>query len=397
MPRASDAATPQKTVVAELTPIFAVVLIAFLAIGLGLPVLPLHVHHTLGFGPAIVGLVTGSQFAASLFSRVWSGRTCDVRGAKTAVSIGLAAAAAAGLIYLASLQFAANSTTSVIVLLVGRAVLGGAESFVITGATVWGLARVGATNAGQVIAWMGTAMFAAFAASAPIGVAIYDRTGFTGVAAVTMLASLATLLLVAPLRDQQKPDRREPHGMAAVLKTIWLPGLGAALASVGFGVILSFASLLFAERGWMPVWLAFTAFAVALILARLLVGHLPDKLGGARVALVCVVLEAAGLALLGLASSIVPAAIGAALTGLGYALVFPGLGVEAVRRTPPESRGITMGAYTACLDLALGMTGPVLGIVAGGVGLGSTFLVGAACVLSASLVALQLLRQPTLR
>lgn len=147
----------------------------------------------------------------------------------------------------------------------------------------------------------------------------------------------------------------------------------------------------------MPVWLAFTAYAVALILARLLVGHLPDKLGGARVALVCVVLEAAGLALMGLASSIVPAAIGAALTGLGYALVFPGLGVEAVRRTPPESRGITMGAYTACLDLALGLTGPVLGVVAGGVGLGSTFLVGAACVLSASLVALQLLRQPTHR
>jgi len=51
----------------------AVVLIAFLIIGLALPVLPLHVHQDLGFGAFIVGLVTGSQFGASLLSRVSAG------------------------------------------------------------------------------------------------------------------------------------------------------------------------------------------------------------------------------------------------------------------------------------------------------------------------------------
>ncbi|MGA8601738.1 MAG: arabinose transporter, partial [Beijerinckiaceae bacterium] len=81
------------------------------------------------------------------------------------------------------------------------------------------------------------------------------------------------------------------------------------------------------------------------------------------------------MALLGLASSPLPAAFGAALTGFGYALVFPGLGVEAVRRAPPERRGLAMGAYTACLDLALGISGPMLGFIAHGVGLGTAFLV----------------------
>jgi len=37
---------------------------------------------------------------------------------------------------------------------------------------------------------------------------------------------------------------------------------------------------------------------------------------------------------------------GAVLTGVGYSLVYPGLGVEAVRRVPPESRGLAMRAYT---------------------------------------------------
>ena len=92
------------------------------------------------------------------------------------------------------------------------------------------------------------------------------------------------------------------------------------------------------------------------------------------------------------ATAAVPAAIGAALVGFGYALVFPGLGVEAVRRAPPESRGVAMGAYTACLDLALGVSGPVLGLVASGSGISVAFLVSAVAVLMALPVSLWLLK-----
>jgi len=45
-------------------PIMSVVLVAFLVIGVALPVLPLHVHQGLGLSTFVVGLVTGSQFAA---------------------------------------------------------------------------------------------------------------------------------------------------------------------------------------------------------------------------------------------------------------------------------------------------------------------------------------------
>jgi MFS family permease len=71
-----------------------VVLIAFLVIGIALPVLPLHVHQDLGFGAFIVGLVTRSQFGASLLSRVSAGHCADKRGPKRAVVIGLLTAIA---------------------------------------------------------------------------------------------------------------------------------------------------------------------------------------------------------------------------------------------------------------------------------------------------------------
>jgi hypothetical protein len=130
--------TTGRAVNAQLAPLMVVVLIAFLVIGMALPVLPLHVHDRLGFSALMVGFVAGSQFAASLVSRVWSGRICDEEGPKRAVLIGLAAATLAGFLYLLSLWFTAAPGASVAILLAGRAVLGGAESFIITGATVWG-------------------------------------------------------------------------------------------------------------------------------------------------------------------------------------------------------------------------------------------------------------------
>ena len=379
------------SIVSALAPLMAAVLIGFLVIGAALPVLPLHVRDGLGFGPVMVGIVAGCQFAAALIARIWAGQTADTRGSKWAVMVGLLGAALAGVFYLLSLSFLDLPAISIGVLLAGRAVLGGAESFIITGATTWGLARLGAHNSGKVIAWMGTAMFAAFAAGAPLGTALYEAGGFGAISSATIVAPLLTLIVIAPLRPAATSRKGGP-GILSVASRIWLPGLGAALSSVGFGAIVAFGSLLFANHGWMPVWLAFSAYAVSLIVARMLFGHLPDQIGGATVALLFVLIEAAGLALMFAASGTKTATLGAALTGFGYSLVFPALGVEAVRRAPPESRGVAMGAYTACLDIALGVSAPALGVMASRTGLGFVFLASAAIVLGAAAVSVRLLR-----
>src|SRR6516162_9934210 len=280
-------AVAKRPSVAAVVPIMAVVFIAFLIIGLALPVLPLQVHQGLGFGAFIVGLVTGSQFGASLLSRLSAGHYADRRGPKRAVVLGLLRAIAAGLLYTVSLRFTDAPPVSVTILLLGRALLGSAESFIITGAVSWGLALVGARNAGRVIAWIGMAMFGALALGAPLGTTLYSAGGFAGVAVAATLMPLVTVLLVALLSPVPTADGARP-AFKTVAAAVWLPGSGAALSSVGFGAIIAFSSLLAAQRGWSPVWLLFTAFALSLVAARLLLGHAPDRLGGARIALVCV-------------------------------------------------------------------------------------------------------------
>jgi len=380
-------------VAVTLLPIMGVVFVAFLVIGVAMPVLPLHVHDGLGFGTFVVGLVAGSQFAASLISRPWAGHFSDARGAKRGVVAGLLAATTAGLLYLLSLGFSESPLTSVAILLSGRALLGGAESFIITAAVSWGLALAHSRDTGKVIAWVGSAMFAAFALGAPAGSALYAAHGFAAISLATTLAPLVALPLVA-LLSAVAPTKHVRSSFVEVIGAVWVPGLGSALGSVGFGAVATFVALLFARRGWANGWSAYTAYAVAFILARVFFSHLADKIGGAKVALVCAAIEAVGQALIWLAVRPEMALAGAALTGFGFSLVYPGFGVEAVRRVPAQSRGLAMGAYTAFLDLAQGLASPALGLIVAGARLNDLFLVSSATVLCASLVAWWLIANP---
>jgi MFS family permease len=370
---------------AALLPIMGAVFVAFLVIGMGMPVLPLHVHQGLGLGTFFVGIVTGSQFAAAIFSRVWAGRQSDTHGPKIAVTAGLAIAAVSGGLYLLSLTNVSRSEVSAVILLLGRLLLGVGESFIITGGQTWALAILTGRNTSKAIAWVGSAMFAAFAAGAPIGSRLYACFGFAGVAITTTLLPLLTLICVAPLRGVAAIPRQQA-GFMKVMASVWVPGFGAALSSIGFGSVTAFSALLFVARGW-AAWPPFTVFAVVFILARLFLGHLADRFAAARVALLSVLVEAVGLGLLAVSPSLAAALAGAALTGFGYSLVYPGLGVEAVRLVPPQNRGLAMGAYTAFLDVALGFGTPVLGFLAERAGLGSVFVASLLAALGAAGIA----------
>src|SRR3954465_13699390 len=95
----------KSSVAVGLLPIVSSVFVAYLVVGLAMPVLPLHVHQGLGLSTFVVGLVAGSQFAGSLISRVGAVSHADIRGAKHAVVTGLVVAVLAGLVYLLSLRF----------------------------------------------------------------------------------------------------------------------------------------------------------------------------------------------------------------------------------------------------------------------------------------------------
>jgi MFS family permease len=172
-----------------------------------------------------------------------------------------------------------------------------------------------------------------------------------------------------------------------VIGQIWPEGLGLMLQGVGLSGLTAFASLYFAARGWMHAGLVMTAFGVGFILVRIVLGHLPDRVGGYRVAFWSLIIEAIGQALLWCAPNESMALSGAFVTGLGCALVFPALGVEALKRVLPANHGSAMGGFVAFLDIAYGLAGPAAGLVAGQFGYAAVYLLGTAgALLGAALV-----------
>lgn len=364
-----------------------VVLSGFLIIGIALPVLPRYVHHQLGFGTFAVGLVTGVQFAASLCTRFAAGRYADQYGGRRSIYLGLIMAIAGGVFYLVSIPFTAQPALAITLVLLGRTVVGGAESFIITGGMTLGLALAGGKQTGRVIAWVGTAMFAAFALGAPLGTFIFVHSGFIAIAVTTVILPFIAMAMVRVLPERVEPSNQKGT-LSQALSSVWLPGLGAAFNGVGYAALLSFSVLLYSQKGWGMGWLPVTAFAAALIAARLFMGQLIDRSGGTLVGALFSLVTAVGQGLLWAAPSPWIAATGAVLTGAGWAMVYPAFGSEAVKRLGGLNKGVAMATYSAFPDLAIGLASPLLGLVVPAGQMNMAFLWSAILVLLAVPVAL---------
>jgi MFS family permease len=360
----------------QIIPVIFFTFICYLTIGIPLAVLPGYVHGDLGFSVVIAGLAISVQYLATLASRALAGRSADTLGPKRTVSNGLIACGASGVGLLLAALTGHWPALSLTLLVVSRLVLGVGESLCGTGAILWGIGRVGTANNARVISWNGIATYGALAVGAPLGVVIARDIGFAalGIAVVALAALgywLARLVPTVPLVHGERMSYR------SVFVRVLPHGLGLALGSVGFGSIATFITLFYAARHWPNAALSLTLFGTMFIGARLLFANTIKTHGGFRVAIASFSLECVGLLMLWVAPVPHVALAGAALTGFGFALVFPALGVEAVGLVPPASRGAALSAYSVFLDLSLGVTGPLAGYIAGEFGYGSVYLFAA--------------------
>lgn len=365
--------------------------ISFLCVGLPIAVLPGYVHYDMGYGSVMAGVVISTQYLSTLLSRPMSGSLADRLGPKRAVIYGLASCGLSGVLTLLSTSLAQFPLASLALLLGGRVLLGIGQGLVGTGSISWGVGLVGAENMARVISFNGIASYGAVAIGAPLGVVMVDGLGLWSIGALIALLCAAALLLAWPKRPAPiVQGERLPF--TNVFLRIAPNGTALALGSIGFGTLATFVTLYYADLGWSGAAWCLTAFGCAFIGARLLFVSSIKRLGGYRVAIICLAVESLGLFLLWAAPTPWLALAGAALTGFGLSLVYPALGVEAVSRIPAASRSSALGAYAVFFDLALGIAGPLMGAIAGGAGFAATFLVAALMAVAGVLLSLWLLR-----
>lgn len=356
--------------------------IAYLAVGLPLAVVPGFVHGDLGYSAVLAGLAVSIQYLATLLSRPWAGTLCDTQGPKRSVLTGLALCTGSGVLTLIAALFAGSHWLGLTWLLAARLMLGAGESLVTTGTIAWGISSAGARHTAKVISWNGITTYGALAVGAPVGVVLAGFGGLGTIGVVTAVIAGVALLLacrrppVPILKGERLPFRRVFRAMTPF-------GLCLALGSVGFGVITAFITLYYASHGWDHAALALTALGTCFVLTRLVMADAIGRFGGYPVALASFAVEAAGLAIIWMAHAPWQALAGAAVVGFGFSLVFPALGMEAVKRVPATNRGSALGAYALFLDFALGLTGPVAGLIAKHGGYPAVYLFAALSALAA--------------
>ncbi len=360
-------------------------LVCYLAIGIQLAVLPGYVHLNLGYSTMLAGLVVSAEYVATVLTRPWAGLIIDRRGARYAVIVGQLLCGLSGALMLASAALLRLHLLGIALLFAARLTLGASESLLATGATIWGIWGAGVENTAAVISWNGICTYGGVALGAPLGVALLTVFGYASVGLAVFVLGLAPLLLA--LRQPAAPIvHGEKLPYHHVFRRVAPQGMGLGLGSIGFGVLATFITLDFAHRHWPGAAFALTLFGAFFVSARLLFAGWINRVGGYSVALACFTLESLGLTLLWHAHTRPAVYFGAALTGFGFSLVFPALGVEAVRPISPQDKGTALAAYGVFMDFAMMITGPVAGALISGWGFPAMYLFALAAVLLALLL-----------
>jgi MFS family permease len=349
--------------------------LSYLAVAMSLPVVPVYVVQGLRLDNAFGGLAVGIAFLSTILTRPHAGARADLLGGKVSMQRGLIVYAAAGLICLLASWPRLSVAGDYAVLIAGRLLLGLGESLTMVGMINWSIGLMGPARSGKVMSLVGMGMYGAFAAGGPLGLALLHRLGFAGLMGVCTVLPLLGLIAIHRFPAVVPPAGRR-ESVWRIIGRIWRAGAVVGLGGIGFAVLGAFFALYFLSRGWPYAGLGLTFFGVGFVLVRLFCGHLPDRIGGTPVAIASLSVEACGQYLLWLAPGPWPALVGAFLTGLGCSMVYPAMGSEVVKQVPAHLRGTAMGGFVAFQDLAYGVTGPLVGLLADRSGYSAVFLIG---------------------
>ena len=363
--------------------VFAATFCGLVAVGAVLPVLPRYIHGPLDSGDVAVGVVIGAYAITGLLLRPVAGRLADTRGRKPTVLAGAVLVALSGLLYLPSLGIAG--------LLVARLILGAGEGAVYTAGSAWIVDLAPEERRGRVLGLYGLAVWGGLSVGPLVGELLLDLGGYTAVWIAAGTLPLLGALIALSARDPFVPlAQAEPHPLIAPEAVG--PGFAIALASFGYAAVATFIVLHLESRGVGHGATVFAAFAAMIVLTRLVLGDLPDRVGAAPVAIAATVGEAFGLLLIAVAHSLPVAILGGLAMGAAFSLLNPSLMLIALGRVSQQARGAAMGTYTAFFDAGVGLGAPIAGVVAALTSYEGAFFFAAAVCLASALMILARLR-----
>jgi MFS family permease len=359
-------------------PLYGGIFFSLLGIGASLATVPFFVLRRLHGGNVAAGAAVAALSVAVVVARPTAGRLADRHGYKVVMLCGTVICVLAGLGY-----YTANSLG---VLLAIRLLHGAGEGTVYTAGAAWLVSLCPANRRGRVVGLYGICMWLGITLGTVAGTVAMRVWGFPAVWGFCAITALAGFASVA---GKQAPPRPQTGGGGGSLlpRAAVMPGLSVSLAALGYAALAAFVSLHMLARGVSNGIAAFDAFGFTYIGVRLFIGNVPDRLGPRLVAFWSAIVEAAGLVIVALATSLVTVVIGGLVIGAGLSLLFPSLALLVINRAPDAQRGAALGAFTSFWDVGIAVGAPASGLIASLTNYADIYYVMAVCAVGSALLA----------
>jgi len=364
------------------------------------PVLP-QFAADLGAAPELLGLIVGASTVTGVFLKLPAGALSDVLGRRRMLIAGALFFALPPFFYpliaepygLLALRFVHGTATAVFSPV--------AAAYVADLARAERGARLGtfsaANDAGAALGPLAGGAILFWSAS-------YDAVYLT-VAALGVLALAAAIALPAPPAAQAATGEdgsraeRFRRGLAEVLRTppVLIAAAVEAAMYLGFGAFLGFLPLYAEAQGLneAAIGAVLAAQVAVAIAAKPVTGRVSDRIGRKPVIVLGLIACAAALPLVFRSQGLGPLLAGAALLGIGVALVTPATNALVADLVKRHRLGAAMGVFGTIWDIGEAMGPIAAGFLLGRLGYATTFDVLAGVTLGAAFVFAVTVRTPS--
>ncbi|NMH73446.1 MFS transporter [Bacillus sp. RO2] len=361
-------------------------LFVFMSFQMLIPTLPPYVK-SLGATGFEIGLVTALFSIGAVLSRPFIGYMLEYRARKPLVMIGAVALLAVTIIYPLS--------QIVVVFLLFRLIHGLAWGW---STTVNGTAAVDViprSRLGEGMGYYGLSITIGMIIAPSLGIYLYQVTEFSNLIMVSAVLGLIALVLLGVVHYQTPPsvekankeDLKFSYFGSLVEKSSWYPAFVTLIATFGYGSIVTFIVIFGEERGIDQIFLFYLVNAIMASLSRPVAGKWFDNHGPRGLVLLCMFLSFVGMWVLSFAHSNLFIVIAGALFGVGFGSLIPTLQSWTLSMTPENRRGVANGMFFSSIDLGIGLSGIIFGLLAQFVQTAALFQISSTFMLLAMLFA----------
>jgi predicted MFS family arabinose efflux permease len=347
-------------------------LFLFMSFQMLIPTLPPYIQ-SIGASGLEIGLVTALFSIGAVLSRPFIGYMLEYKTRKPLVLIG------AALLLLITLIYPVSQIVVVFFLL--RFIHGLAWGW---STTVNGTAAVDIvpnSRLGEGMGYYGLCITIGMIIAPSLGIFLFQTSSFTNLIYVSgALGAIAVVLLstvhyTTPevVKKVKRSELKFSYFGSLIEKSSLFPALITVTATFGYGSIITFIVIFGEERGIDQIFLYYLVNAVMATLARPITGKWFDRRGPKGLAIFCMSLSFVGLWVLSFAHSNLLIVISAMLFGVGFGSLIPTLQSWVLSQTPTNRRGVANGMFFSSIDLGIGLSGLVFGILAQFVDTGTLF------------------------